>query len=81
MSIVSHLLVFIVAWWLVLFMVLPFGVKNHFEADELDHENGIEHAAPVKPQMLKKVLITTIIAFIIWGIYYVVATSGLITVR
>ena len=44
----SGILVYIVIWWLVLFMVLPVGVKR-VETVEAGHDRG----APEKPAMWK----------------------------
>ncbi|HBN48352.1 MAG TPA: DUF1467 domain-containing protein, partial [Thalassospira sp.] len=57
----SAILVYIVIWWLVLFMVLPFGVKRE-ENVQPGHDSG----APQKPHMWKKVLATSLISAILW---------------
>ena len=70
--------VFLVVWWLVLFMVLPFGVRRteEHERNELD-----DPGAPAAPRILIKFLATTVIAGILWGIFYWVWQSGLISFR
>ena len=72
----SAILVYIVIWWLVLFMVLPFGVKRE-ENVQPGHDSG----APQKPHMWKKVLATSLISAILWLVAYFVITSGMIEVR
>ena len=72
----SGILVYIVIWWLVLFMVLPFGVKRT-ENVEAGHDSG----APQQAHMWKKVLATSIISGILWGVAWFVITSGMIEVR
>ncbi len=69
-------LTFIIVWWLVLFMVLPFGASP---PDDI--QPGTARSAPAKPRMLIKVLVTTLIAVaatagVIW-----VIESGLIDIR
>jgi len=79
MSFANHLVVFFVSWWLVFFMVLPWGVTGHHESDE-DYPAGIELGAPIKANMGKKVLITTGIAIIVWASFWAVKTFGLISI-
>lgn len=76
MSWFSGTLVYVVIWWLVLFMVLPFGVKRT-ENVEPGHDSG----APEKAHMWKKVLATSIISAILWLVAVFVITSGMIEVR
>ena len=67
---------FVVVWWLVLFMVLPFGAQPPDEP-----EPGHAPSAPAKPRMGLKILITTLIALALTaGIHWIVE-SGLISLR
>ncbi|MGB0682794.1 MAG: DUF1467 family protein [Magnetovibrionaceae bacterium] len=72
------LAVYAIIWWLVLFMVLPFGVKP-IEAEDV--AKGQAHGAPQKPLLIKKLLITTAISCVLMGIFYAVAISGLVSFR
>lgn len=76
MSWVSGIVVYVIIWWLTLFMVLPFGVK---QPDEL--KEGHMSGAPESPKLWKKALITTLIAGVLFGIYYLVQASDLITIQ
>lgn len=58
-------LVFLFTWWLVLFMVLPFGVKPP-ESPESGHSTG----APEKPDLKRKFLITTVISLILCLLFF-----------
>jgi predicted secreted protein len=60
----SAFVVFLIIWWVVLFMVLPIGVRG--QAEDNDIAPGSEPGAPTKANMLWKVKITTLIAFILW---------------
>lgn len=76
MSWVSAIVVYVIIWWLVLFMVLPFGVKQP------DHvEEGHMPGAPESPKLWKKALITSLIAAVLFGGYYWLTESGLITIQ
>lgn len=70
MSFESGLAIYFIVWWVCLFAVLPFGVRNAHEAGQAVEE-GNEHGAPVNPMLMKKVMGTTIVAtlvfVLIWG--------------
>ena len=68
MSLISAIAIYFVIWWLVLFAVLPFGVKSQHEVEDVTL--GTEHGAPHEPLLVRKALITTIVAGIVFaGIY------------
>lgn len=67
----AGLAIYMVTWWVVLFAVLPFGVVSQHEQGAA--QGGTDPGAPVRPLLVRKALITTIIAAIIWsGIAYVI---------
>jgi predicted secreted protein len=59
------LAIYFTAWWVCLFAVLPFGVRNHQEASE-DLPEGADAGSPARPQMGKKALATTLVAAIVY---------------
>jgi predicted secreted protein len=61
--------IYFVVWWIVLFAILPFGVKNAHEAGETVLE-GNEPGAPVQHQLGKKALITTVVSGFVFAIIY-----------
>lgn len=69
-----------VIWWLVLFVVLPFGVRTADEAG-VEPEPGHAASAPLRPMMLRKVAITTAIATVLFAIVWAVITYELIDLR
>ena len=75
MNIVSGIAIYFIMWWLVLFTVLPFGVRNSAEAGEAVQQ-GNEPGAPVHPMILRKVVITTILATVLFVIFYVAVVRG-----
>ncbi|MDX1580501.1 MAG: DUF1467 family protein [Alphaproteobacteria bacterium] len=80
MDVVSAIVVFVIAWWLVFFMVLPIGVKSPEETGE-GRIQGTEAGAPVNPRLARKIVITTAVAVVLWLIYFGIVESGLITLR
>ena len=68
--------VYLICWWLVLFTVLPWGVKVPDQADP-----GHATSAPSNPRLVRKLVITTIIAAVVWGLIDLVMLSGWISFR
>ena len=61
--------IFFTTWWVVLFAVLPFGVRSQHE--EPDYAQGTDPGAPVAPMLLKKALWTTVLSAVIFaGIWW-----------
>jgi len=78
-SLTSAIAIYVIIWWLVLFMVLPFG--SHSKIESTDVSEGHDAGAPVRPQMLKKILATTGISLIVFGVFYFAYTGGYINLR
>ena len=74
MDFVSGLVVFILLWWWVFFMSLPFGIKTPGVV-----QPGHATSAPEKPMLRLKVIISTAIALVLFGIVYWIIDSGLIS--
>jgi predicted secreted protein len=69
-------IVFAIVWWLVLFVVLPFGSRPPD-----DVQPGTAASAPAKPRLGLKFLITTLIAAILTALILWLINSGLIQLR
>jgi predicted secreted protein len=80
MAIATNLMVYGIIWWLVFFIALPIGVRTAEEAGE-ELEPGNAESAPVKPRLWLKAGITTLVAGLLWGLYYVIATYDLLGFR
>jgi predicted secreted protein len=50
-------------WWIVLFAVLPFWSANDGTPDPVTGWRG----APAEPRMGRKVVVTTLVALVVWG--------------
>jgi predicted secreted protein len=59
--------VYFTMWWIVLFAVLPFGVKSQHEAGAADLPAGADAGAPVAPMLWCKALWTTIISAVLFA--------------
>lgn len=60
------LAIYFVTWWIVLFAVLPFGVRSQEETGEV--VKGSEPGAPVAPRLALKALATTLISAILFAV-------------
>jgi predicted secreted protein len=76
MGVFTGIVVDVVVWFLVLFMVLPWGVRIPDEP-----EPGHAAGAPSNPRIKLKMAVTTVIAAGVWVIIYVVVESGVISFR
>ena len=76
MSTAGALVTFSVTWWLIFFMALPFGISP-----DDSPVPGSDVAAPARPRLLLKALITTVLAILATlGIAWLI-NSGLIDLR
>jgi len=71
MNYVSMAAIYFVVWWLCLFVVLPFRVRNQVDDGEWVH--GSERGAPAIARLWPKLLITTLLAAVVtalllWGL-------------
>ena len=67
---------FLLVWWLVLFIVLPFGARP---PDQI--EPGTAPSAPARPRIALKFLITTAIALVVTALIMWLIDSGLIRLQ
>ncbi|WP_297299775.1 DUF1467 family protein [uncultured Methylovirgula sp.] len=56
---------FVTIWFVVLFAILPLGIRSQRESG--GYVEGTDPGAPVNPQLLKKVLLTTLVSLIVFG--------------
>ena len=60
--------IYFIIWWVVLFTVLPFGVRS--QAEEGTITPGSASGAPSRPQLGIKVGVTTVIAGAVFAVVY-----------
>ena len=76
MGLTSAIAVFFILWWLVFFAVLPFGVRTQ-EEDESTVEGSVS-SAPSRPLLLRKALIATVLAALVFaGLYWLIVVAGI----
>lgn len=76
MDIASFVIIFILSWWMILFMVLPWGIEMVGANDE-----GNLPAAPKHHNLKKKLMITTVIASVVTVIIFLIIQSGIVDFR
>jgi predicted secreted protein len=72
--------IYFVIWWVVLFAVLPFGVRSHADAGT-EAEPGHDPGAPTTFGMNTKLIWTTLIACVVFGIFWVIYVNRLISLE
>jgi predicted secreted protein len=76
MSWVSGVVLYVILWCIVLFTVLPWGVRA---ADPSDL--GYAAGAPANPQLVRKALVTTLITAAVWLVIFLVIKADVISFR
>lgn len=69
--------IYFVMWWVVLFAVLPWGVRSQHEQG--DFPSGTDPGAPVLPGLRLKLVWTTGITAAICAAFYAVYVNHLVT--
>ena len=77
MSLTLSIAVYFVIWWILLFAVLPFGIRSQAETGEV--VQGSEPGAPALPALREKAIWTTLVASVVLVIAAVLA--GLLAVK
>lgn len=78
MSPITALAIYFLIWWVTLFAVLPFGVRQQEDDDRL---SGNDPGAPVMPHILAKLIWTTLVSAAIFGLFYLNYVNRLITLE
>jgi predicted secreted protein len=76
MSTTTAVAAFFLIWWVILFAVLPWGVHSQQEGGEMTP--GTDPGAPILPKIGRKLMWTTLVTCVVFGLFYVVATDHLV---
>ncbi|MGH6948958.1 MAG: DUF1467 family protein [Kiloniellales bacterium] len=68
----TGILLYTIVWWVVIFAVLPWGVRRE-ENPQPGHADG----APKNPMLARKIAITSAISAVIWVAIYLVVLYDL----
>jgi predicted secreted protein len=69
--------IYVLIWWVVLFAMLPIGVRT--QAEEGEVSPGTSESAPHRPRLLPKMLATTVVASLVFAAVYVIIVHRVIT--
>ena len=75
MGIATAIAIYFLIWWIMLFAVLPWGVRAQGE----EGAPGTDPGAPIVPRLRAKLLWTTIASGVVWAICAVLYIKGLVT--
>jgi predicted secreted protein len=78
-AISTALAIYFVIWWTVLFVTLPFGIRSQREAGE--EIAGTDPGAPSVPGLGRKMIWTTIISAIVYGVMVVLYAQGFLSIE
>ncbi len=73
---VTGIAVYVCIWWVVIFAVLPWGVRQAETP-----RSGFDPGAPENPRLPRKLLITTMVSAVVWGGLWLLVHSQLISFR
>jgi predicted secreted protein len=76
MTWVQGVVAYAVIWWVVIFAVLPFGIRPTEDGD-IGHAAG----APANPRLWFKAGVTTLVAAVLWLGLFLLVNSNLISFR
>jgi len=65
--------IYFVVWWIVLFAVLPWGMRTQEEEGEVTL--GTPASAPANPRLLNKAIWTTIVSAIVVGAFWGISAA------
>ncbi len=79
MSIATALAIYFIIWWVMLFAVLPWGVRSQYESGAVSP--GTDPGAPARPRVWRILIMTTVAASVVFVLCDVVYTYRLVTIE
>ena len=76
MSWATGVMVYLVIWWTSLVAVRPLGVRRVENPGR-----GQERGAPERPELLRKAIITSIVAAVLWIAFYLFHQADILNFR
>jgi predicted secreted protein len=69
--------IYFIVWWITLFAVLPWGVRSQAESGEV--VPGSDPGAPAIPNLVMKLLLTTLVSGVLFGLAALLYAYRLVT--
>ena len=79
MSLPTSIAIYFIIWWMVLFAVLPWGVRSQHE--DGGGPPGTDPGAPIATRMGRKLIWTTLIAAVIYGLGMLAYRAGYLNIE
>jgi predicted secreted protein len=79
MPVTTGIAIFFLIWWLVLFAVLPWGIRSQQEEGVI--APGTDPGAPAMPKLRRVLVWTTIVSIAIFAACYVIYVERLVTIE
>jgi predicted secreted protein len=79
MPVTTAVAIFFLIWWVVLFAVLPFGIRSQHESGEI--VPGTDPGAPAIPKLMRKLAWTTLVSVLIFAAFFVIYVGHLISLQ
>jgi predicted secreted protein len=79
MSLATAIAIYFIIWWIVLFAVLPWGVRSQEESGTVI--KGTDPGAPAIPRLGSKLIWTSIVAALLFAIWYLMYPYRLIAIE
>lgn len=79
MSLVTAIAIYFIIWWVVLFTVLPWGVRSQEEGGDV--VSGSDPGAPTIPRLRWKLFWTTVVSAVVFAIFALVYIYRLVTLE
>jgi predicted secreted protein len=78
-SLATAIAIYFIIWWVMLFAVLPWGVRSQEESGAV--APGTDPGAPVLHNVWKKLVWTTVASFVVFGLCAVIYRYRLVTIE
>jgi predicted secreted protein len=77
MSVATAIAVYFLIWWVVLFAILPFGIRSQHESGPISE--GTDPGAPTSALVWRRLLWTTIVSAVVFAVFAIVYVNRWIT--
>ena len=77
MSLATAFAIYFIIWWMVLFLVLPWGVRSQEESGAVSQ--GTDPGAPIRPRLWLKLVWTTLVSLVLFALVTLIYVNRWVT--